>query len=71
MDVILYSTDCPKCKVIKKKLDNANINYCIINDIDKMTELGINEVPVVSVNGEMMNFVDANKWINNVMVGVN
>lgn len=68
MDVILYSTDCPKCKVIKKKLDNTNINYCVINDIDKMTELGISEVPVLAANDRLMNFNEAVKFLNNIAV---
>ena len=29
MDVVLYSTGCPKCKVLKKKLDAKDIKYTL------------------------------------------
>lgn len=64
MEVVLYSTGCPKCSVLKKKLEARNINYAENNDVNEMTELGISHVPVLSVDGELLNFADANKWIN-------
>ena len=29
-----------------------------------MSELGIDQVPVLSIDGKMLSFVEANKWIN-------
>ena len=65
MKVILYSTGCPKCKVLKAKLDSKSIEYTINDNVDAMLEMGISEVPVLSVNGELMRFADAVSWINN------
>ena len=56
MTIILYSTDCPKCKVLKSKLDSKGIEYNVISDVDIMTSKGIDTVPVLEINGEMMNF---------------
>lgn len=64
MDVILYSTGCPRCVVLKKKLTSKEINYKEVNDIDYMTELGFMEVPVLEVDGKRMSFVEANDWVN-------
>lgn len=64
MEVILYSTGCPKCNVLKKKLNDKNINFTENNDIDIMTSLGIEQVPVLSVDGELMDFSQANTWVN-------
>lgn len=64
MEVILYSTGCPKCNVLKKKLNDKNINFTENNDIDTMTSLGIEQVPVLSVDGELMDFSQANTWVN-------
>lgn len=64
MEVILYSTGCPKCNVLKKKLNDKNINFTENNDIDIMTSLGIEQVPVLSIDGKLMNFSQANTWIN-------
>lgn len=64
MNVILYSTGCPKCVVLKNKLTSKGIGYKEVNDIEYMTELGFMEVPVLEVDGERMNFVEANDWVN-------
>lgn len=64
MNIILYSTGCPKCKVLKKKLEDKSIDYTENNDIEKMTELGIMQVPILSVNNELMSFTQAVEWIN-------
>lgn len=64
MEVILYSTGCPKCSVIKKKLDAKGIGCTENNDVDAMLALGISQVPVLSVDGELLSFVEANQWVN-------
>ena len=64
MKIIFYSTGCPKCNVLKKKLTEKNIEYMESNDIEIMASLGIDQVPVLSVDGELLQFAAANKWIN-------
>ena len=64
MDIILYSTGCPKCNVLKKKLAEKNIPYIECGDIGVMTSLGIEQVPMLLIDGELMNFSEATKWIN-------
>lgn len=63
-NVILYSTGCPKCKILKKKLDAIGIQYTINSSIEDMTQLGISQVPVLGVDGEFLEFTKANQWIN-------
>ena len=63
-NIILYSTGCPKCSVLKSKLTDAGINFDECNDVDTMLNLGIKEVPVLCVNEDLFDFVNANKWIN-------
>lgn len=64
IEIIIYSTGCPKCNVLKKKLVKKNIKFTESNDVDVMTSLGIDQVPVLSVNGKLLDFVKANKWVN-------
>ena len=35
MKIILYSTHCPRCNVLEKKLKTKNISYEEINDLKK------------------------------------
>ncbi len=65
MKIILYSTGCPKCGVLKKKLLEKNIDYTENSSVNEMLELGIKEVPVLSVEGMLMHFKDAVDWVNN------
>lgn len=61
---ILYSTGCPKCKTLERKLDSKRINYEIENDIDVMGHLGLTEVPALMVDDKLLNFSEAIKWVN-------
>ena len=58
-----YSTGCPRCKVLKTKLDDAKIEYEVHDDTEEMLNLGIKGVPVIEVDGERMNFGQAVKWL--------
>ena len=63
MNVILYSTHCPKCKVLESKLKEKNVNYKEVNDIKIMQEKGFEFVPVLEVDGECYGFKQAVEWI--------
>ncbi len=64
MNIILYSTGCPKCNILKKKLADAQMEYSVVEDVDVMLSKGLKEVPWLEVDGNLMNFVDSSKWIN-------
>lgn len=61
--VILYSTGCPRCNVLVQKLNSKGIEYDVVNDVDVMTEKGIETVPVLEVDGQLMKFPEAMKWV--------
>lgn len=63
-DVMLYSTGCPRCNILKKKLNEKGITFEENNDVEQMIEMNITQVPVLSVDGERMEFAQANEWIN-------
>ena len=50
MSVVLYSTHCPRCNVLEKKLQQKNISYEEVNDVDIMEEKGYLSVPNSSCN---------------------
>ena len=62
--IILYSTNCPKCKILEQKLKSKNIKYSEFTDVDKMIEMGFSVMPMLEVDGVIMDFGTANKWIN-------
>ena len=66
--IVLYSTGCPRCKVLTQKLNSKSIQYTVINDIDVMEKKGIETVPVLEVDGQMMQFKEAADWVNGISV---
>lgn len=63
----LYSTNCPKCNVIEKKLKNKNIEFEKITDFDhnKMKEKGFSFAPILETDdGVLLDYSDANNYIN-------
>ena len=64
--VTLYSNDCPRCKILKKKLDEKGINYESCTDVNKILSLGITTVPMLRVEDKMMGFSEAVKWVSTV-----
>lgn len=61
---ILYSTGCPKCEVLKKKLAEKGVQYTENNSVDEMLKLGIEAVPVLKVNDRLLDFKEAIDWVN-------
>lgn len=66
--VFFFSTGCPKCQVLKKKLDNLNIHYIICDNINIMETMGIMTVPQLLITMKdfsacLLDFSMAVKWL--------
>lgn len=61
--VVLYSTGCPKCNVLKKKLTEHNIEFLENTNKEEMIDLNFVNVPILEVDGERMEFKEAIEWI--------
>lgn len=64
MMVVLYTTGCPRCRVLKTKLDQKGIEYTENNSVDAMVSMGINEVPVLKIGDKLLGFSEAIEWVN-------
>lgn len=65
MEIIFYSTNCPKCNVLKSKLDSKGLTYTVNNDTKEMLALGLQSAPALKVDDQpIMEFFEAVKWIN-------
>lgn len=62
--ITLFTIDCPKCKILEKKLSQANIEYEVCEDREIMINKGFNSMPVLDVDGQIMDFGEAVKWVN-------
>ena len=62
--IILYTTGCPRCHVLETKLKQKNVEYAECNDVEEMEKKGISSVPCLGVDGEILDFGSAVKWVN-------
>ena len=62
--IVLYTTHCPKCQVLTKKLNAANINYEVCEDVKIMEEKNFSSIPVLEINNKVYNFTEAVQLIN-------
>lgn len=63
MNIILYTTHCPNCKMLELKLRQKNINFEENNDVEAMIQKGFKTAPVLEVDGVVYNFKEAVEWI--------
>lgn len=65
--VTLYTTHCPKCEVLLMKLEDANIPFTIVDNIDEViavgTKHGIMSAPILQIDERVMGFSEAVEWI--------
>ena len=64
--ITIYSKEgCPKCRVLKMKLDKKGIEYAECLDTEKMQEMGLKSLPVMlCADGELLKFEEAVKYVN-------
>ena len=63
--VVLYTTGCPKCRILEKKLGDKGIEFEKCEDRKTMAGLGIVAVPVLKLaDGKMLNYFEAVKYVN-------
>ena len=55
---------CGKCKVLKAKLNSKGIEYEECQNVDKMQEMGLTNLPVLEINDELLSFEQALKFVN-------
>lgn len=58
----VYSTNCPKCLVLEKKLRSLNKEFELINDLSEVYEASekyqIKEAPFVVIDDKVYNFIE-------------
>ena len=62
-NIIFYTTNCPKCKVLKTKMDKVKLSYEICEDVQRMLELNIQTTPALQINDSILDFGQAIKWL--------
>lgn len=65
--IVFSSKTCPRCKVLKMKLDKAGIEYEVNEDIKDAEALGIKTYPYIQLsNGKLLDFSGAIAFIKDM-----
>lgn len=68
MNVILYTTSCPKCILLKKLLVINKIKFSIESDLDTIMKIAyennISTAPFLKIDNKILNFDEAMSFIN-------
>lgn len=62
----LYSSNCPKCNILEKKLNQENIKFEKITDFDtdEMLRNGFTSLPMMNIDGVWYDFKESINYIN-------
>lgn len=63
--VVLYSNNCPNCRILKEKLDKKGIEYSENTSVEEMISLGFTHVPMLKVDDKIMDFNEALVYVAN------
>lgn len=63
MELILYSTGCPKCRMLEAALKKKDASYEKCEDVQAMIDMGLSEAPVLKVDGKVLSYNDAMKFV--------
>lgn len=63
MKLILYSTNCPKCRMLEAALKNKKASYEKCEDVQTMINMGLMEAPALMVDGNILSYSDAMKYV--------
>lgn len=64
MDTVMYTTGCPKCRVLEAKLQSKGVSFTKNDDVEYMAAQGMQSLPYLEVDGKLMDFGEAVKWVN-------
>lgn len=62
--IVMYSTGCPRCQVLRKKLAKLPYTVTIIEGEEGIEALGKTSAPILSVGNQIMEYGEAIKWAN-------
>lgn len=68
MEITIYGLEhCSQCKILKRKLEEKNIDFFYMEDGEATIKLaektGIMTAPIVEIDGKVYNKIDAEKII--------
>jgi glutaredoxin len=65
MAITLYSNGCPKCRILKQRLDEKGIEYTESSDTNFLEQNKILAFPALVIDVGILKFYNAILWLKN------
>lgn len=62
----MYTTGCSRCEILKRKLMEKRVEFREFTDMKKMIDMGLSQVPMLEVDGVLLDFTSALTWLNSL-----
>ena len=66
MDIILYSNNCPRCKILEQKMQEKHIKYNKIEDEEIFRQKQFSFMPMLEIENKLLSFKEAFNYINSL-----
>ena len=64
MEITLYTTNCPQCKMLEAALKNKGLSFNTVYGEEEIINRGFHSAPILEADGEVMSFAEAVRWVN-------
>lgn len=68
--IVLYSTDCPKCNALKKRLTKNGIKFEVSQDVDELIKRGYQSIPVLKIHDKFFDYNQSMNILKNYEKGI-
>jgi len=66
----LYTTKCPKCILLERKLKEKGVEFEVVDNLEEVTKMansvGVSSVPFMVVDNKFMDYNDSMSCINSL-----
>lgn len=59
--ITLYTTHCPKCIILERRLVKNNISFELSDDVSKLIEMGFQNAPILQIDDAYLEYGEAMK----------
>jgi glutaredoxin len=64
MKVKLYTTHCPKCKILEERLNEKKVKFEVIDNMEELQKMNFKSVPNLEIDGKIYNYLESIKYLN-------
>lgn len=65
-DIVLYTNHCPKCEILKEKLNSVGFDYDIEDNVETLHDMGFTHMPMLKIDDMILSYKQAFEYIDGI-----